>query len=84
MLNFVDLEMNLWTDGDNYCLTAYGRDEFNELDTKHFITVDITESDFRIFTADDDAWYGDGDFEYKALLATFIIQLLNKQGDSNE
>jgi len=84
MLNYTDLEMNLWTDGDTCWLSAYGRDEFNELDTQHFISVEIAESDYRIFTADDDAWYAEGDREYQALLGTFIIYQLNKKANENE
>lgn len=83
MLNYVDLEMNLWTDEEHCYLTAYGRDEFNELDTKHYISVEIAESDYRIFTADDDAWYSEGDLEYNALLGTFILYQLNKKANEN-
>ena len=76
---YTDLEMNLWTSGNAYWLSAYGRDEFNELDTANYSSVEISESDFRIFTDDDDAWYADGDSEYQALLATFILYQLNKK-----
>ena len=81
-MNYTDLEMNLYQNGEHYCLTAYGRDEFNELDTSNYITVEISESDYKAFTDDDDSWYGSGAFEYEALLATFILHQLTKKAES--
>jgi hypothetical protein len=83
MLNFTDLEMNLYQDGERCCLTAYGRDEHDQLFTSDYITVEISESDYRCFTDDDDAWYGSGDREYEALLATFILYQLNEKANKN-
>jgi hypothetical protein len=84
MLNYSDLEMNLYANGNHqfitsYHLSAYGRNEYDQLDTANYITVEIAESDYRCFTSDDDAWYGSGDREYEALLSTFILYQLNEK-----
>lgn len=80
MLNYSDLEMNLYIgDNDECFLSAYGRDEHDQLDTSNYLTVEIAESDYRCFTSDDDAWYGSGDHEYEALLSTFILYQLNEK-----
>lgn len=73
---YSDLDLNLYTDGDKYFLTAYGRDEYGQLDTTTYLTVEINDGDYKAFTDDDDSWYGDGSFEYKALLVTFILYQL--------
>ena len=87
MLNYSDLEMNLYENGNHqfittYHLSAYGRDEHNQLDTSNYITVEIAESDYRAFTDDTDAWFGSGDLEYEALLYTFILYQLNKKASN--
>jgi hypothetical protein len=83
MLNYTDLEMNLYAGEFGYYLTAYGRDEHDQLDTSVYISIKIAESDYRCFTSDDDAWYGSGDREYEALLATFILYQLNEKANKN-
>ena len=87
MLNYTDLDLNLFVsennDGDEiYCLSAYGRDEHDQLDTSNYITVEIASSDYRCFTDDDDWWCGSGAPEYEALLQTFILYQLNKKAES--
>ena len=82
MPSYTDLEMNLYESEHGYYLTAYGRDEFNELDTSNYIPIEISESDYKAFTDDDDAWYGSGDREYEALLVTFILHQLTKKAET--
>lgn len=87
-MNYTDLEMNLFIrEGDEdqpntYHLSAYGRDEHDQLDTSNYITIDISKSDYEAFTDDDDFWCGSGAYEYEALLATFILYQLNKKAES--
>lgn len=76
---YTDLEMNLYESEHGYYLTAYGRDEHDQLDTSNYITIEVSESDFNAFTDDTDAWYGSGDREYEALLSTFILYQLNEK-----
>lgn len=88
MLNYTDLEMNLFIregdedQADTYHLSAYGRDEHDQLDTSNYITVEIASSDYRCFTDDDDWWCGSGAPEFEALLSTFILYQLNKKAES--
>ena len=85
MLNYSDLEMNLFIcegdedQADTYHLSAYGRDEHDQLDTSNYITVEISSSDYRAFTDDEDFWCGSGAYEYEALLSTFILYQLNEK-----
>lgn len=82
MLNYSDLEMNLYESEHGYYLTAYGRDEHDQLDTSNYITVEVAESDYMAFTDDMDAWFGSGDREYEGLLSTFILYQLNKKASN--
>lgn len=79
-MDYTDLDLNLYSDdhpqGDLYYLTAYGRDEHDQLDTSNYITVEISKSDYRAFTDDDDWWCGSGCSEHEALMSVFILYLL--------
>ena len=81
-MNYTDLEMNLFIrlgdedQVDTYHLSAYGRDEHDQLDTSNYITVEISKSDYKAFTDDEDAWYSAGAYEYEALVSIFILYLL--------
>lgn len=84
MLNYTDLDLNLYQNGEHqfittYHLSAYGRDEHDQLDTSNYITVEIAESDYRSFTDDDDWWCGSGCSEHEALMSVFILYQLNKK-----
>ena len=84
---YTDLDLNLYTQEvlsrTVYWLSAYGRDEYDQLDTANYISVEISESDYKAFTDDEDAWYGCNAPEYKALLVTFILYQLNKKAKEN-
>ena len=81
MLNYSDLDMNLSVTGkdgeDIYRLTAYGRGENDGGISNCFMSVDISQSDYRCFTDDEDVWFGSGDREFEALLTTFILYQMN-------
>jgi hypothetical protein len=63
---------------------VYGADEFDQVDTSNFITVEIAESDFGIFSnGDDDAWFGATAPEFPALLSTFVLYQLNEKANEN-
>lgn len=85
-MNYTDLSLNLYCDdyaeGDLHYLSAYGRDEHDQLDTSNWITVEISKSDYEAFTEDSDAWYYSGCDEFDALLAVFILYQLEKKAES--
>lgn len=85
-MDYTDLAMNLFLDdhpqGYLYYLTAYGRDEHDQIDTANYITVEISESDYRAFTDDEDWWCNSGAPEFEALLVTFITYQLSKKAES--
>lgn len=87
-MNYTDLEMNLFIlqgdedQPDTYFLSAYGRDEHDQLDTANYISVEISQSDYKAFTDDEDAWYGSGAYEYEALVSIFILYQLSKKAES--
>jgi hypothetical protein len=80
---YTDLDLNLYAGEFGYYLTAYGRDEHDQLDTSNYISIKISESDYKSFTDDEDAWYGCNAPEYKTLLQTFILYQLNKKANKN-
>lgn len=85
---YTDLDLNLYSNGNHqfittYHLSAYGRDEHDQLDTSNYITVEISESDYKAFTDDDDWWCGSGCKEHEALMSIFILyQLQAKKAGS--
>ena len=85
-MDYTDLEMNLYIrqgdedQADTYHLSAYGRDEHDQIDTSNYITIEISKSDYQAFTDDDDWWCGSGCIEHEALTSIFILyQLHNKK-----
>jgi hypothetical protein len=83
MLNYSDLCLNLFVRDGKCWLSAYGFYEFDQLDTSNFITVEIAESDYRIFTSDDDTWIDLLDSQFKNLAELFVLYLLNEKANKN-
>lgn len=82
----MEVTLNLWDadvlgDGTSTGkrLTAYIlRDGFTETST--YVSVPVTDEDYKVFTDGEDAWYAYGDTEFVPLLQLFILnQLLNKE-----
>lgn len=77
---YTDLDLNVWSDGEKCFISVYGADEFDQVDTSNFITVEIPRDDFKWFTDGEDAWFGASAPEFPALLSTFVLYQLNEKG----
>lgn len=76
-MHYTDLCLNLFIRDDKCFLSAYGFDEHDQLDTQNFITIEISDSDYQIFTDQEDTWIDLLDSDFKNLAELFILYQLN-------